>query len=436
MIVVPTRGQITSTVVFVMLSFSVYGCALFVPYVKPSEPRPEPSATKPVALWQAIKYADSTKAAYQSALRQYGAIPGAVAVPIIGMSAAALGLGITGTSGAAITALGLAGASSLGAATWYQNKPREGVYIAGYNAVTCLVESTKSVQLPSVVEEHLQLALFGDPKALQPLQRLGLLALRAKLAAQIRVVEASRTEVSNADQVLGEANKIYQDSDAITQAGLKLAINMSSVGQDLVGRVDEVIGLVNDALRQTEPNIQALATIVSGIGTSVTKGVGTTPPAPASPKTVPQKSGTSRAFQVGESPAEVLYEVEAAVAESSAQVSTIVTSLANVGAPDAPHCVALAKSAPPVLTLNPEGDIELAAGQQKRILVSSGQPAYAATLLTVPDNKDDLTVRSTSDNAVFYVELTASSSPKQNKTYVLAISDRTGATKSLKITIK
>lgn len=60
---------------------------------------------------------------------------------LIPLGAAALGLGVTDGSGAAVAALGLAGGASYAFGAWLSSRPRKLVYGAGIKAMTCAVNA-------------------------------------------------------------------------------------------------------------------------------------------------------------------------------------------------------------------------------------------------------------------------------------------------------
>ena len=141
-----SRGrQVLFILTLLATSSMLSACALINPHVSWREiDRPKCSGDAScgaVTLSDAIAYADNAKAAYKIALGDQARLPNLLALGLIPLGAAALGLGITGGSSAAITALGLTGAAGYAGGTWLSSKPQQRAYVAGYNAVVCTVEA-------------------------------------------------------------------------------------------------------------------------------------------------------------------------------------------------------------------------------------------------------------------------------------------------------
>src|SRR5438132_426751 len=99
------------------------GCALFLPYVHPSA-----GARRDASLADAIAYANDAKNEYMKAQNAYAGTATIIPYIAIPLAAASLGLAITGTTGAPVTALGLAAGTGVAGGAWIQNKPREMAY--------------------------------------------------------------------------------------------------------------------------------------------------------------------------------------------------------------------------------------------------------------------------------------------------------------------
>jgi hypothetical protein len=86
------------------------------PYATPSDGQlyPLDSYRDDHQVHSAVAYAEYAKDQYLSAKAQSADLPATFAAFLIPLGGAALGLGMTGNSGAPVTALGLAGATSLG----------------------------------------------------------------------------------------------------------------------------------------------------------------------------------------------------------------------------------------------------------------------------------------------------------------------------------
>ena len=112
-------------------------CSLADPFVTRDRVK-RPATAGPVSLPAAIEYGDEVKNAYREALRDQALLQTWLAIGLIPLTAAAMGLGARAASPDAVLALGLTGASALGLGTWLHNKPRQLAWAAGLKAVTCV----------------------------------------------------------------------------------------------------------------------------------------------------------------------------------------------------------------------------------------------------------------------------------------------------------
>lgn len=92
-------------------------CSLVDPFVTRKKPAPPP-LTELVSLTDAFDYAAKVKEAYRSALSDQAYLQSWLGIGLVPLTAAAIGLGATGSSPNTILSLGLAGASGLGIGTW------------------------------------------------------------------------------------------------------------------------------------------------------------------------------------------------------------------------------------------------------------------------------------------------------------------------------
>ena len=138
------KSRATIPVLLICGGLALSGCSLLNPHVTWERP-PEGQS---VTLQSAIDYANRAKVAYKEATGDQAMLTSGLGLGLIPLSAAALGLGITGANGDAITALGLTGAAGYSGATWLSSKPRQLVYIAGIKAMTCAVDAMIPLNLP------------------------------------------------------------------------------------------------------------------------------------------------------------------------------------------------------------------------------------------------------------------------------------------------
>src|SRR5207245_2577816 len=78
-----------------------------------------------------------------------------------------------------------------------------------------------------------------------------------------------------------EAMKYRQDTQTLQIAGEELGGIAAGVARTLVNHVDTVIGKINNAIRETTPNVQAVASTIAGLSVLQPKAM----PSPSTPKT-------------------------------------------------------------------------------------------------------------------------------------------------------
>src|SRR5687768_14687749 len=109
----------------------VTGCCLY-------RPAPIQAPPDPQTIQEVDKYAEDIKTNYQTFIDRLGGFSHFMGYLIIPLSAATLGLGITGGNTDTIAALGLSGLTMFGLGQWTTNKDKIQAYSIGHTAITCL----------------------------------------------------------------------------------------------------------------------------------------------------------------------------------------------------------------------------------------------------------------------------------------------------------
>ena len=226
----------------------------------------------------AIKYARAKQEAYIYAMVRDAVISDRVALGLLPLGAAALGLGISGTSGDPLTALGLAGATGYGLGTWFTSKARREVFGVGAGALGCVVVAAA----PLNIDPNKKGAIGEARKRLVEV----LPTLRAtidnydvpnKSAVVADLVMTAKTALADAEATRRHADDVLtglnQAGSTIVDAveAVRLEITRAAVGtaQDLrdlqdhlkssvYGPFQDIIGLATPArkLRETEKALQ------------------------------------------------------------------------------------------------------------------------------------------------------------------------------------
>jgi hypothetical protein len=235
---------------------SLVGCSLVNPHVR--WPRP-PGTT----LADAMKYAQAAMDRYSDAIGDQAVLNNGLALGLIPLGASALGLGMTGGNPAAITALGLTGASAYASGSWVGSRTKSMIYVQGKMAVTCAVDAVRPLEID---EPYLARILGELNQAIASVEDAGR-RVRQEADAEVgrsrdkfraQIAEA-REEVRDADRPLAEARQTYG-------AGVALSQEVRQAGQALISAVDRIAAQVDQALVNNQPDLAALPGVIASLG--------------------------------------------------------------------------------------------------------------------------------------------------------------------------
>ena len=307
-------------VVIVAVIVSMMGCSFSSPFVTrnitvpgawpPSgEPRPATPGKAPT-LEEAYIYSADVKYAYRTAVRDQAKLETLLAVGLIPLTAAAIGVGATGGNPDLVLALGLTGAAALGLGNWLYNKPRQLAWVAGLKAVTCAEDALAplniSPEMSAALSSHvtaLREAVRGleesiakleteadRAKALRDATDTSVPAVARAISALESVENAARAEVTDARAAVSAA-------EATLKTGGELEQTLRTAGRKLVVAVSKITDEVDRLVVESGRDPAALANVISGLGgtyrtiTAVPEGVartGAKEAAAAKPSSVPQ----------------------------------------------------------------------------------------------------------------------------------------------------
>jgi hypothetical protein len=416
-----------------LLILCLGGCAVFLPYV-----HPKAGSESDASLAKAIAYANSVKSDYLTAQNAYAGTATVLPLVAIPLAASGLGLAMVGTTGAAITALGLAAGTSVAGGVWLQNKPREMAYNLGYQAINCLLQSVEPFQAAAADDFHR--AVFGDRKTTPP--SLSLAELRVRLEAQIEKLRiAASTQAEPAKSIyldyVQDARLYLKDTGDIEAAGEQLAGTASGVARNLVNNVDAVVGKINNAIRETTPNVQAVAATIAGLNvlqpTAMPKTGAAAPPTvqiqrqgvPASPiVTIPEFDQVQVTIQ--------------SVASLTTVIRTAITkSQYTKDTPTIASCLQIPDSFSLVVRAA-ESSISIKQNSTRRVALSGGKGPYSATVASGPPKAADLAAVAKMDGG-FFVEVAASQTCPPvgtDKAYKIHVSDATGTGTDIAVAVE
>jgi len=251
--------------VLLLATVAVAGCSTLNPYVDAQMRRPgfdAPSGVEralgvrtaasevpaTVSIAQVRQYARSLHNAYVNAVAQQERLNSGAQLSLIPLAATAVGLGITGGSSEAITALGLTGAGITVAGTVAVNEERQRIYLAGASALTCIQDLANQFEAATTdrvfqigPQLNVAIARLGD----------GLEGLAGALESNDDDVLAAQAAVAIArsEETLSEAYALRQF--------------ISIPGQILLYRVDEIQDLVNRLIQGTSVDLTTFASTLT-----------------------------------------------------------------------------------------------------------------------------------------------------------------------------
>jgi hypothetical protein len=397
------------SVVLCPLLLASCSSALFAPYV-----RPDPAKRVDTSLAHAIKYANDTKDRYLSAAQQYAATSTIIPYVAIPLAAAALGMGMTGTTGAPITALGLGAGTAVAIGGWSQNKPREMAYNLGYQSITCLLKTVEPLQ--PAAAGGFQQAVFGAPS-----DPGSFAAARIQVRLAIARLESAMDVHGIQDAPLRDYIQSVKDyvekTERLVADGEQLAAMASGVAANLVNNVDVVVGKINNAIRDTTPNVQAVAATISGLSvlqpsalTDLQKRDVPDPPTPGAAERGDPGLGRIAKRDAREAVRLALSDLDMAVRQLADRATVIrvavIKSRTLKDVPTLSSCLEIPDTFSVVVRLA-ETSVTLKQGTTRRVAIAGGKGPYVATVTLGPAKAEDLAAK-TAMNGGFFAEIAAS----------------------------
>lgn len=208
-------------------------------------------------LPDAIDDADSQSTAYSKAASQYSQF----------RNGTALGAGVTGIAAVLLGAMnhgsqnlriGLSGASAamLGLWGYYDNRPRQQVYLAGVTAITCAVEAVRP--LLQTEEQHDKMAADES-------------ALRRALATFQTDLRSGAARGPGAKLTLDDATTAEDAAVSVLKTATAFDLAYDSVGVELREKVREIVVAVDAQVVKTDPDPAAMSKVIGGFSPSIPK---------------------------------------------------------------------------------------------------------------------------------------------------------------------
>ncbi|MEO1028146.1 MAG: hypothetical protein AAFX02_03715 [Pseudomonadota bacterium] len=216
-------------------------------------------------LRKSIRYACGVQNTYRKALGDRARFRRGSTIPILGLGAAALGLGIADASTTSILVTGLTGATLASGQGLFGTTTDERAYILGYDAVACTLRAAVPLAIPAEPKTldtfEKALANGGAEVALSELKAtIGQAQARLNSATQLTVSERMRRE-----QELRDARTLVSDAEAAITNARALQAQRAQLPAALTVGVREIIGQVDLAVQQNTFSASAVTEVVRNL---------------------------------------------------------------------------------------------------------------------------------------------------------------------------
>jgi len=351
------------------------GCSLMNPHVTWDRPNDPTNIT----FADGEKYANDAKEKYKEAIGDQALLNNWLAMGLIPLAGAAIGLGVHQVSGQAITALSLTGASAFGIGTWLSSSPRTKVYVAGIKAMGCAVTAMRPLEIDELMFSRNDLIALN-----QAISQVS--PAMAGLESSINSARGSVTTnmIDDANGELSKAKVLVKDANGTYGVGIALKQEIANAGKNLIQSVDDIGADVDLAISLTLPELTALPGIISNLSQLSSQFTLPTP-SPVS-ESESEEEGVGQGAEVAELKAQLntaLTNLRGKVSALSKAKLKVASIVANVNAKQAKGKLKNCGVKPELLvadiTIDPPGTIELAKGGSKGFKIKGGKIPFAAS---------------------------------------------------------
>ncbi|MEM7443944.1 MAG: hypothetical protein AAF414_11510 [Pseudomonadota bacterium] len=246
------------------LAIALSACSSLNPYVDARHARPDLYEQQPASsegqdeqresaearIADVRQYARTLHDAYVRAVADQERVNTGAQLSLIPLAATAAGLGISGGSSEAITALGLTGAGIAVAGNLVVNEERQRIYLAGAQALTCIQD------LANDFEIALPFADEFEPEGSVTIALNQLTVAQRSLRTVLASGNPSQNERDQAAAAMAEAN-------TARNAAFALRAYLRVPGQILLYRIDEIQDLVNRLIQGTSVDLTAFSSTLA-----------------------------------------------------------------------------------------------------------------------------------------------------------------------------
>jgi len=186
-----------------------------------------------------------------------------IALGLLPMGAAVLGLGVTGTTGDPIMALALSGATGYGLGTWFTNKARREVFKVGATATGCVIAAAAPLDVSKEKQKRIETARNHLHETL--------VTLRGKLDPE-NTISAVTELITNAEETLRHADEVLQ---GLNQAGSTIVNAVEAVRIEITKAAVDTAQDLRDLQDHLKSSVYAPFQDILGIATPKGKSLST-----------------------------------------------------------------------------------------------------------------------------------------------------------------
>ncbi len=330
---------------------------------------------------QPFTYARARQDAYIKAMVDDTVLSDRIALGLLPMGAAVLGLGVTGTTGDPIMALALSGATGYGLGTWFTNKARREVFKVGATATGCVIAAAAPLDVSKEKQKRIETARNHLHETL--------VTLRGKLDPE-NTISAVTELITNAEETLRHADEVLQ---GLNQAGSTIVNAVEAVRIEITKAAVDTAQDLRDLQDHLKSSVYAPFQDILGIATPKGKSLST---------------GELEALSVEKRTAEE-EDIREAVQHVQIARDTLAHEVAAVNISGVPaefgKCLDSARGiqAPTKLRISPSSLVRVPKGGSARIVITGAKTRPAIVPLWPKDVKIQLDIP---DTGALIVEIT------------------------------
>ena len=386
-------------------------------------------ASANASLSESLAVGEDLEGKYERYARIHERTVPVLATILIPVTATIAGLAITGTTGAPVAALSLAGASSFAFGNALSSRERERIYAQGKTATRCLINTYRPVIVGQA--DYVAFRRTLDEQRI-PLARA---ALRKAIDDYKREVPAQ----AGAD-VVTAAEALYTSLADLHAKGLQADSFFRAGGHVLLKQITQLAGEINRALERTELDLAALkANLIASFASDVAvTGASNAAGAIGKYRDAFAKSVRPRGAEEATETAldRLRAAVEAAVAAAT-PVQNVLVRLGDNPLQDARECVDRVVASIQLEPLKLSSDVAptLAPGQGADVTITGGVRPYTVTPIGAAAKQLTPTI---DDSQTAFARLKiAAAADAAPGTYSVEITDKTASsTRAISVTIK